>query len=37
MQGENLKNQHERIAEDFKSWKGKFEQIDDVCVLGIRV
>jgi serine phosphatase RsbU (regulator of sigma subunit) len=37
IQAKNLVDQHEKIASDFKNWKGKFEQIDDVCVLGIRI
>jgi sigma-B regulation protein RsbU (phosphoserine phosphatase) len=37
IQSKNLVDQHEKIATDFKNWKGKFEQIDDVCVLGIRI
>ncbi len=29
--------QKERIAESFLSWKGDYEQVDDVCLIGIKV
>jgi len=29
--------QHQLIKEEFDRWKGNFEQIDDVCVMGVRV
>lgn len=29
--------QKERIAEAFLSWKGDYEQVDDVCLIGIKV
>jgi hypothetical protein len=25
------------MDEEFESWKGSLEQIDDVCVIGIRI
>jgi serine phosphatase RsbU (regulator of sigma subunit) len=25
------------IDETFEAWKGKFEQVDDVCVIGIKI
>ena len=34
---DNMENQAEQIRSEFKSWKGHLEQIDDVCVIGIRV
>lgn len=32
-----MKMQGEKIAEAFDAWKGNLEQIDDVCVVGIRM
>jgi serine phosphatase RsbU (regulator of sigma subunit) len=32
-----LSQQKIKIESEFKSWKGHLEQIDDVCVIGIRV
>lgn len=32
-----LKEQHQAIAQALKSWKGSLEQIDDVCIIGIRL
>lgn len=29
--------QKERVAEAFMSWKGEYEQVDDVCLIGIQV
>lgn len=34
---DNPNKQLETIAHHFESWKGNLEQIDDVCVIGIRV
>ncbi len=31
-----LSEQHDRIQEEFENWKGKFEQMDDVTVMGVR-
>lgn len=31
------KKQHEQLLRHFESWKGDLEQLDDVCVMGIRV
>lgn len=33
----HLSQQKIRIEAEFKSWKGNLEQIDDVCVIGVRV
>jgi len=30
-------DQHEKISEVFDQWKGKLEQVDDVCIVGIKV
>jgi serine phosphatase RsbU (regulator of sigma subunit) len=32
-----LSDQHNILKQEFTSWKGKEEQIDDVCVMGVRV
>lgn len=29
--------QHERLLETFNAWKGKEMQVDDICVMGVRV
>jgi len=33
----SMKEQHQKISETFTSWKGDMEQVDDVCVIGVRV
>lgn len=37
MQQEPMKRQQELIQEAFSAWKGDLEQIDDVCVIGVRL
>jgi hypothetical protein len=32
-----MKEQKEILARTFDSWKGNLEQVDDVCVIGIKV
>ncbi len=32
-----MQEQKEKLADSFKSWKGNLEQVDDVCVIGVRV
>jgi len=32
-----MKEQHKKIKEVFSNWKGDFEQVDDVCVIGIKI
>jgi serine phosphatase RsbU (regulator of sigma subunit)/Tfp pilus assembly protein PilF len=34
---DSMKNQKEAIGKAFDSWKGNLEQVDDVCVIGLRV
>jgi len=34
---ENTEKQSKLIEDEFERWKGAFEQIDDVCVMGVRV
>jgi serine phosphatase RsbU (regulator of sigma subunit) len=33
----DMKAQAARLEESFKAWKGTLEQVDDVCIIGIRV
>ena len=37
IQDENLDKQKRLVSEEFENWKGKLEQIDDVCVIGVRL
>ncbi len=37
MQNEPMARQKLLIDEAFESWKGSFEQLDDVCVIGVRI
>ncbi|NQZ67692.1 MAG: tetratricopeptide repeat protein, partial [Lentisphaeria bacterium] len=32
-----MAEQHQRITESFESWKGDIEQVDDVCVIGVKI
>ena len=32
-----MEDQRQRIDQAFESWRGKLEQVDDVCVIGVRV
>ena len=33
----DMDTQHQLIGKEFDQWKGSLEQIDDVCVMGVRV
>ncbi|MCC7331242.1 MAG: SpoIIE family protein phosphatase [Flavobacteriales bacterium] len=37
IQQENMENQRKIIAKTFDQWKGNLEQVDDVCIIGVRV
>jgi serine phosphatase RsbU (regulator of sigma subunit) len=37
VQAESLDHQKQLLEETFENWKGDIEQIDDVCVIGLRV
>jgi serine phosphatase RsbU (regulator of sigma subunit) len=37
IKSETMENQKNLIDEAFETWRGKLEQIDDVCIIGIRV
>jgi serine phosphatase RsbU (regulator of sigma subunit) len=32
-----MKEQHAKLEEEFMNWKGSNEQIDDVCIIGVRI
>lgn len=32
-----LLEQHDLLGKEFKNWKGNLEQIDDVCIVGVKV
>lgn len=37
IQNEPLEKQKELLDQEFENWKGTLEQLDDVCVIGVRV
>jgi serine phosphatase RsbU (regulator of sigma subunit) len=37
IQGQLMENQKTIIDEAFENWRGDLEQIDDVCVIGVRI
>lgn len=37
LQGKDMQMQRELFNKEFESWRGDMEQIDDVCVIGVRV
>lgn len=37
IQGKSMVEQKEILEQHFESWKGNLEQVDDVCVIGVRV
>ena len=37
IQNHSMEDQHLKIEQSFDDWKGALEQIDDVCVIGVRV
>jgi serine phosphatase RsbU (regulator of sigma subunit) len=32
-----MNEQHQMIIQAFEGWRGELEQVDDVCVIGIRI
>lgn len=34
---EDSPTQHDRLQEAFEAWRGQLEQVDDVCVIGVRI
>lgn len=37
IQYERMEKQQELIDQSFEAWKGNLEQVDDVCVIGVRI
>ena len=37
IQHESMNRQRELIDQTFELWKGTLEQIDDVCLIGVRI
>jgi serine phosphatase RsbU (regulator of sigma subunit) len=37
IQEQSMENQWKLISEAFELWRGKNEQLDDVCILGVRI
>jgi len=33
---QNVNEQNEKLANSFNNWRGELEQVDDVCIIGIR-
>ena len=34
---QSMPEQKEQINREFESWKGSYEQLDDVCIIGVRI
>lgn len=32
-----METQHQKLQEEFENWKGYLEQVDDVCIIGVRI
>jgi len=37
VQGETMEKQKEQIDNTFETWRGHHDQIDDVCIIGVKV
>jgi uncharacterized protein YwgA len=37
IQDKNMEEQKQIINKTFTEWKGSFEQVDDVCIIGVRL
>ena len=37
IQSKNMEDQKLHIDKTFQDWKGSFEQVDDVCIIGVRI
>lgn len=33
----SMQEQEQKLNEEFNLWKGKNEQVDDVCIIGLRI
>ena len=34
---ETMRTQHEKLDAELNTWKGNLEQVDDICVIGVRI
>ena len=32
-----MQEQYQKLDEVFSNWKGELEQVDDVCVIGVKI
>ena len=37
IQNEPMEKQHQSLNQAFEHWKGENKQMDDVCVMGVRI
>jgi len=37
LQDESMARQKELIDDAFENWRGEIEQIDDVCIIGVKI
>lgn len=37
MRNEPMEKQQEILNKEFEAWRGELEQVDDVCIIGVRV
>jgi hypothetical protein len=37
IQGKSMQKQLDLLTEEFNNWKASEEQIDDVCVMGVKI
>jgi serine phosphatase RsbU (regulator of sigma subunit) len=37
IQGKSMKKQHKILEKTFQQWKGDLDQVDDICIMGIRI
>jgi tetratricopeptide (TPR) repeat protein len=37
VKSQNMATQRQILTQEFENWKGELEQIDDVCVIGVRI
>jgi hypothetical protein len=37
IQHASMDEQRTKLKEAFEDWKGRFEQLDDACVIGVRI
>jgi serine phosphatase RsbU (regulator of sigma subunit) len=37
IQNKSMQEQHDILLQRFENWRGDLEQIDDVCIVGVRI